>query len=843
MACGMVKLNKTSNILSKVFSVLMLCALAASLVYYPANKLLLALAVAAYAAYLWKHPHAWLLVVPALLPVLDFTPWTGWFFLEELDLVLLLTAAVGYWRLDPSAVVAAQTRFFAGAFALVGGAFAIATVIGVTPLTSLNLNSFANYTSNYNGLRIAKGFAWAVIFLPLLRAGAGGGLDNLRRLFVPGMLLGLTGACLAVVWERAMFPGLLNFASDYRPTAPFSAMHTGGAALDAYLAISFPFIAFWLIGANSRLKTVLALLLLLLGCFAGMATFSRDVYLAYGVSGVIIGALALIHGARRQRLAAARIFAIALLLALVAYALIQLFSTSGYRGLAAALALLGAAVLLGAAGPKHTNIALFAATAIALGLLDGGLFIFLGANDSIGGLGKGPYLGFIISTACFSLAAMALLFGPRAHAGRSFAIAAGAFPCMALTTVLIAIHWGGVAALGDAALAVALAFALVAVNRLMARPLWALGRPTLTFTTVCGIIFATLVPLAGSYYFSARFATVGDDFSVRLRHWSEAIEMMKPGLATSAFGMGLGRYPATYMWGNTHGEMPGTFSYETEGGDNQFLRLSGPQYAIGFGEVLRTLQHVKMTGASRYVLAVDARRTNPQADLSIGICERWLLYPQNCMYKPIALLAADGAWHHYEIALAAGALAKPSGLLTAPTQLEMSTEHPNASIDVDNVSLRDVPSGTELISNGAFSYGNDYWFFSSDRNHFPWHVKNFLANLLFEQGWLGLVAMTLLLCYVAGDLLVRAMHGATDCAIYLAAIAGFMVVGVFDSLFDVPRLTLLFFLVLAVANLRPKAAGRVHPTMSRRRRAAGPDGAAGREAPVDGSGPVAAEPP
>jgi hypothetical protein len=821
----MVKLNKTANIVSKVFSGLMLCALAAALLYYPANKMLLALAVAAYAAYLWKRPHGWLLVVPALLPALDFAPWTGWFFLEELDLVLLLTAAVAYWRLDASFVAAVQSRFFVFGFALVGVAFAIAMVIGVMPLTSLNPNSFANYTSNYNGLRIAKGFAWAAIFLPLLRAGAGAGLDNLRRLFVPGMLLGLTGACLAVVWERAMFPGLLNFASDYRPTAPFSAMHTGGAALDAYLAISFPFIAFWLIGAHSRLKTLLALLLLLLSCFAGMATFSRDVYLAYGVSGAVIGSLALFHGARRQHLEAARICAIALLLALAAYALIQMFSTSGYRGLAAALALLGAAVLLGGAGPQRAHIPIFAATATALALIDTGLFVFLGSNDQVGGIAKGPYLGFIISTACFSLAALALLFGSRAREGRSFAFAAGAFPCMALTTVLIAYHWGGAAALGDAALLVALAFVLVALNRLMARPLWTHGRPTLTFTFVCGIVFATLVPLAGSYYLGERFATVGDDFSVRLRHWSEAIGMMKPDLATSAFGMGLGRYPATYMWKNTHGEMPGTFSYEIEGGDNQFLRISGPQYDIGYGEVLRMLQHVTMTGASAYILAVDARRTNPKANLSIAICERWLLYPQNCMAKPIALGAADGAWHHYEIALAAGSLARPSGLLTAPTQLEISTEYPNASVDVDNVSLRDVPSGIELIKNGSFSYSNDYWFFSSDRNHFPWHVKNFAVNLFFEQGWLGLAAMGLLLCYTSVDLLVRALQGATDAAIYLAALAGVMVVGMFDSIFDVPRLTLLMFLVLSVANLRAHSAAGKAPAdgdLRRRRRSTAP---------------------
>lgn len=810
--------SRVSNALAKVFAALMLAMLAAAIAYYPVSKTALALAACAYAAFLWKHPDGWLLVVPALLPVLDFAPWTGWFFLEELDLLLLATAAAGYWRLGTREATAAQSPFFLWAFAFVGLSFVIAMAIGITPLARLDANSFANYTSHYNGLRIAKGFAWAVVLLPLLRSAAGPALANIQRLFVPGMMLGLTGACLAVAWERATFPGLMNFASDYRPTAPFSAMHTGGAALDAYLAISFPFIAFWLIGTQTRLKTVLGLALLLLGCFAGMATFSRDVYVAYAVSGAVTGALALGHRVQRGQLAPLRIGGGALLLALVACILVMVFSTSGYRGLAAALVLLGAAIIVGGAAPGRTNLALLAATAVLLALLDAALFTWLGSNDLASGIGKGPYVGFIVSASVFGLAALALLFGPPSLRGPGFAVAAGAFPSIALTTLMIAYHWGGGAALGDAGWAVALAAALVALNRLIARPLWTLGRPALTFTVVCAIVFATLVPLAGSYYLGARFATVGDDLSVRLRHWSEALSMMNSDAATSAFGMGLGRYPETYIWRNTHGEMPGAFSYETEAGNNQFLRLNGPQYAIGYGEVLRMLQQVTLTGSTGYRLSFDIKRSNPKATIAIAICERWLLYPQNCIGQPIVLQPADGAWHHYDVALDAGALAKPSGMLHKPTQLELYTTQPNTAVDVDNLSLRDGATGAELISNGSFSYANDYWFFSSDRNHFPWHVKNFAVNLFFEQGWFGLAAIGLLLCYASADLLVRGLHGATDAAIYLAALAGFMVVGVFDSLFDVPRLTLLMFLILSVANLRERGApGKAHANGKLRR--------------------------
>ena len=49
---------------------------------YPAPLWLLGGALALYLGLLFWRPELWLLAVPALLSVLDFAPWTGWFFLE-----------------------------------------------------------------------------------------------------------------------------------------------------------------------------------------------------------------------------------------------------------------------------------------------------------------------------------------------------------------------------------------------------------------------------------------------------------------------------------------------------------------------------------------------------------------------------------------------------------------------------------------------------------------------------------------------------------------------------------------------------------------------------------------
>lgn len=798
--------------LPKLLAVLLLAALGCAALYFPVNKFALAAALMAYGALLWRRPHAWLLVVPALLPVLDLAPVTGWFYLDELDLLLLATAAFGYARIGRADRPAALPGFFRWSLALFALSFAIAAVVGLLPLPRLDANAFSNYSSHFNSLRVAKGLAWALVLLPLLRRAAGPDLSGLARYFIPGMLLGLAGACLAVMWERLLFPGLLNFSSDYRPTATFSAMHTGGAALDAYLAISFPFVAAWLVGARSRLQLALALLLLLLGCYAGLTIFSRDIYLAYGVSGAIVAGLLLARRARQGRLRAATALGAAAVLAVTAIALVQVFASGGYRSLGCALVLLAAAFVVAGAAVRFEKPALCAACALGLAAVTVLLAL---------GLDQGVYIAFVLCAAAFAGGSLLLLSPQYGRAAAGMAIAGGAFPALALGSCLVAAHWGGSPALVDAAVLAALAGAALLANRRMARPFLRLNRGSMTFTFFCAIVLATVIPVSSSYYFGTRFATVGDDLGVRVRHWREAVGMMDADLATSLFGMGLGRYPEAYAWKNTHNELPATYSYEREAG-NLFLRLGAPQYAIGYGEVLRLLQRTPVKAGASYRLGVDVRHAGRAAAISIALCERWMLYPQNCVEAPMRLSDASGVWHHYEVDMKAGALG--GGLLAPPVQLEVSIAGAG-TIDVDKLSLREAGGGAELLRNGDFSDANDYWFFSSDRNHFPWHVKNFAVNTFFEQGWLGLAAMGLLLLYLCGELTVRALQGDGTAAIYLAALAGFLTVGAFDSLFDVPRLTLLFFVVASVAVMRP-ARLPAAPGASQRRRRVRREGAA-----------------
>ena len=46
-----------------------------------------------------RYPGLWLFALPAALPLLNFSPWTGWLLFEEFDLLILGTLAGGLARL------------------------------------------------------------------------------------------------------------------------------------------------------------------------------------------------------------------------------------------------------------------------------------------------------------------------------------------------------------------------------------------------------------------------------------------------------------------------------------------------------------------------------------------------------------------------------------------------------------------------------------------------------------------------------------------------------------------------------------------------------------------------
>jgi hypothetical protein len=817
----------TRVVFLRLVSLVFFAGLALSLTVYPMEGHWLAAILLVYAALLFWRPVLWLFALPALIPVLDLAPYTGWFFLEEIDLLLMITAGFCYWNLQYPAPSAAQWPVsFKTGLSLLLVALCIGLWRGLQPLPAPDANAFNNYLSSYNAVRVGKAWFWVFVLLPPLKQAAGPQLQGLRQYLVPGMLTGLLLVCGAAIRERVQFPGLLNFASDYRITAPFSAMHTGGAALDGYLALSFPLLAVWLFGRVSTLRTAAALALLPLALYTGLATFSRGLYLAYAAAVTILLALPslAVLSRRRGADAAARSgasfnttpivgilspvhppvappfgrhwFAAASLsfgVLLTMAVLNAVFSTSGYRGYGAALILLAAMLLLSAQALKPVTLA----SGLICGLMLAGMLAWLlPVGSPPYSLLKTPYLLFICSALAFAVA--------MAHAAWGQAnlqpLAVFAYAGLLLNAAWIALYHAGPVTVAPSSALLMLALLPIAINLARRRPLWTPTRRKLAAALAALLVLGSIVPIYNGYYVNVRFSTSSNDLATRLRHWAQALAMMDDGASTAFFGMGLGKFPVTYYWRNRQGEVPPSYRY-LDVGSNRYLRLSAGEYSAGYGELLRMLQKVRVQPGRRYLLGVDVWNAGPPGFLHINLCQRQLLYPLGCIPVPLKQIPSAPHWQRYQFELRSGVLDSNH----APVQLEVAAEGRSVSLDIDNISLRSLPDNHELLRNGSFSDANNYWFFSSDRYHLPWHVKNLGLNLYFDMGWPGLLAIAIMLASAGTTLLkrARAERGGCESAAWLAALFGFQIVGLFDSLIDVPRITFLSTLLLCAAALQP----------------------------------------
>ena len=255
---------------------------------FPTQPVALTGALFAYALVLWQRPLLLFAVIPAALPVLDLAPWSGRFYLDEFDLLLLVSVTVGSLRLPRKHATAPHgRRDFTWAASLLAISLALAALRGLTPWQAPDDNAFTSYFSHYNALRIGKGALWAWLVCALLRRAGAASLDT-QTYWSRGMLLGVSLTVAFVLWERLAWGGLLDFENDYRVSGPFSAMHTGGAFIECYLTIGAPYLLITLFQARSWAgRTAVGVLLLAL-TYALMVTFSRNGYLAYAAALLVV---------------------------------------------------------------------------------------------------------------------------------------------------------------------------------------------------------------------------------------------------------------------------------------------------------------------------------------------------------------------------------------------------------------------------------------------------------------------------------------------------------------------------------------------------------------------------
>jgi VanZ family protein len=245
---------------------------------FPVWRMPLAIGLIGYALVLMRRPMAYLLVLPAALPVLDLAPWSGRFFWDEFD--MLLTATLAMRLMMPWPPRRASPPLPKAGLWLLGASVIASTVIGVWPLAPLDANAFSSYLSPYNALRVAKGYAWGGALLWLAWRDAAAGRPVTTRLQL-GLGLGLVAAAFSVWWERALFVGAGDLGTWFRAAGFLSATHVGGAYMEAILVALTPFGLALAVGARRVWHAAVWYAVVLVAGCAVLMTLSRAALAAW----------------------------------------------------------------------------------------------------------------------------------------------------------------------------------------------------------------------------------------------------------------------------------------------------------------------------------------------------------------------------------------------------------------------------------------------------------------------------------------------------------------------------------------------------------------------------------
>ncbi|MCG8361126.1 MAG: hypothetical protein MI920_36680 [Kiloniellales bacterium] len=749
----------------RILAVLLIAPIAVVLLDFPIGRLSLMLGLAVYLLVLSRYPRAWLFVVPAALPILDLAPWSGRFFLDEYDLLLATTLVALLWQRTEATGEDRTGRWLAVLVWLTAASYLVSTLPSVVPLRPIDANSATSYLSPYNALRVAKGFFWAWLLWPFLRHHMTRDPKTCGELFVAGLMVGLAFVGLAILWERgvlrdlyrqenlyAIAASLLDLTSAYRVTGPFSAMHTGGTAIDGFLALAAPLTLYPIFFARSIVLRLAGIALFGLAGYCVAVTFSRGLYLGFA-AGLFVVALALFLRFRsllilhRGMLAAGGIVLLGLGLALIV-----LFRHGGLQALVLAGVAMTAALLLGFL-TKANSLRLLGLVLLGVGLLFG-LGIYDAITESRWSDSDSTTAGIV------SLAAIVLATLPAAGFARRY--------------------------LTDGNVKDVIVLALFATT-----------------------LLATTVPAVQGFLIGLRFARADEDLAERRDHWILTRSMMGDSLEARLVGEGTGSFPRIYFR---------TMAGQAPIANYGLKREAGTRYlALGWGD-FEMIQRIDLKPQRDYRLRFEARARHKAGRLRARICHKHILSPRElrgCQGQAFSVLS-DEDWQSFEVAFNTGALGA-DGLFYWPVTLMLSNRTPDSVIEVRAFSLAGS-AGWERLANGDFSAGLDRWFLVSDILHLAWHVKNLYLHIFFEQGALGLIAFGL----IAGVALLRGcrltLREQDLPVVLLASLVAFLLVGLFGSLIDNPRITTLLYLILFLALTAGPPKAEPEPRQSRRRK-------------------------
>jgi hypothetical protein len=286
------------------------------------------------------------------------------------------------------------------------------------------------------------------------------------------------------------------------------------------------------------------------------------------------------------------------------------------------------------------------------------------------------------------------------------------------------------------------------------------------------------------------------DFQGRLVQWQESLSLMRRDPLHVSAGMGLGSFPREFYLGQVGPMKLASYRLERDSspGQRSYLALNG-------GRAMYLDQRIDATAGREVQLRGQLRASRQGARLAIGLCEKSLLASVGCAWAEVE---AGVDWQTFEVQLTVPPSARAAAGIEVPVSLSLHNATFGARVDVTQLSVLD--GQRELLANGSFERHLDRWFMHSDA-HLAWRAHSTWLQVLFEQGLLG-VAAWLALGVAEVGAAVRAINAPAVSAAALAAAAGLLVVGSFDTVLDSPRIIVMLGLVGAAAFLAASASTR-----------------------------------
>jgi hypothetical protein len=393
---------------------------------------------------------------------------------------------------------------------------------------------------------------------------------------------------------------------------------------------------------------------------------------------------------------------------------------------------------------------------------------------------------------------------PDGAAHEAGALPAKARPVLAIVFLVLAQGAFSVAGYRGTVVLLAAVVIAMAVNMLRSRPWWPARLRTQGGMVVAMILIVeTVAVVNGGSFLLERLVKGNQDFDSRMAHWRSGLALLH-GPADWLLGEGLGRMPARYAQESSRHEMPADFQFSREG-DNGHVLLSGPPSKDVLSGFYGMAQRIPIVAAASYGAEFDVR-TFASTALSVTYCQKYLIYDTACVTAEVPVNAVQG-WQHVMVTMTGNELAQGSWYAPQSGVFSLSVLKAGRMVAIDNVQL--IADGHELLGNGDFSQGLARWFLSGESYFVPWHIDNVGLEVLLDQGLFGVIALGWTVLATMRRLVFGTAHRHVLAPFIAAALAGYLAVGLFSSLMDVPRVAFLFFLLVTASWLLPDDKARV----------------------------------